>query len=110
MNSNCRSHLQKSTSVTSTHLQVDLIVCFDASASPVRNTQRIGRTGRHKDGRVVYILSEGKERDNYDKNMQARAPLPAPPPLSSNPSFTPPRSAIHTLLLPCVLCASTETI
>lgn len=50
--------------------QVDLIVCFDASASPIRNIQRIGRTGRHKAGRVIYILSQGREVDNYYKNKE----------------------------------------
>lgn len=49
---------------------MDLIVCFDASASPIRNIQRIGRTGRHKAGRVIYILSQGREVDNYYKNKE----------------------------------------
>ncbi|KAK9817873.1 hypothetical protein WJX72_003494 [[Myrmecia] bisecta] len=55
--------------------QVDLILCFDASASPIRNIQRMGRTGRHKEGRVVYILAGGKEEDNYRRNLQATAQL-----------------------------------
>lgn len=45
--------------------QVDLIVCFDATASPTRSVQRMGRTGRHKEGRVVYILAAGREEDKY---------------------------------------------
>ncbi|KAI3429818.1 hypothetical protein D9Q98_010131 [Chlorella vulgaris] len=45
--------------------QVDLIVCYDATASPTRSMQRMGRTGRHKDGRVVYLLAEGKEEEQY---------------------------------------------
>lgn len=52
-------------------LQVDLIICFDASASPIRNIQRIGRTGRHRAGRVLYILAAGKEMDNYARNQEA---------------------------------------
>ncbi len=51
-------------------LQVDLIVCFDSDASPIRNIQRMGRTGRHKAGRVVYIMSQGKEEDSYRKGLQ----------------------------------------
>lgn len=44
-------------------IQVDLIVCYDACASPTRNIQRMGRTGRHRPGRVVYILHKGAEID-----------------------------------------------
>ena len=51
-------------------LQVDLIVCFDSDASPIRNIQRMGRTGRHKPGRVVYIMSQGKEEESYRKGLQ----------------------------------------
>ena len=53
-------------------VQVDLIICFDASASPIRNIQRIGRTGRHRAGRVLYILAAGKEMDNYFRNQEVR--------------------------------------
>ncbi|KAL0018444.1 hypothetical protein WJX77_010041 [Trebouxia sp. C0004] len=55
--------------------QVDLIVCFDSDASPIRNIQRMGRTGRHKAGRVVYIMSQGKEEDSYRKGLQTGACL-----------------------------------
>ena len=51
---------------------MDLIICFDASASPIRNIQRIGRTGRHRAGRVLYILAAGKEMDNYFRNQQVQ--------------------------------------
>lgn len=40
---------------------VDLIVCFDAHASPIRLIQRMGRTGRKRDGRIVILVTEGKE-------------------------------------------------
>lgn len=40
---------------------VDLIICFDANKSPTRSVQRMGRTGRKRDGRVVMLLTEGKE-------------------------------------------------
>lgn len=49
---------------------MDLIVCFDSDASPIRNIQRMGRTGRHKPGRVVYIMSQGKEEESYRKGLQ----------------------------------------
>ena len=49
--------------------EVSLIVCFDTSASPGRNTQRIGRTGRHGQGKVVYLLSAGKEEKDYGRNQ-----------------------------------------
>lgn len=40
---------------------VDLIICFDAHKSPVRLVQRMGRTGRKREGRIVMLVSEGKE-------------------------------------------------
>jgi superfamily II DNA/RNA helicase len=56
--------------------QVDLIVCFDTSKSPIRNIQRMGRTGRTRPGRVVYILASGKEADDYQSNLMARTCRP----------------------------------
>lgn len=41
--------------------EVDLIVCFDAQKSPIRLVQRMGRTGRHRQGRIVVILAKGRE-------------------------------------------------
>lgn len=41
--------------------EVDLIVCFDAQKNPTRLVQRMGRTGRKRQGRIVVILSEGRE-------------------------------------------------
>ncbi len=38
--------------------EVDLIICYDAPKSPVRMVQRMGRTGRKRDGRIVVLLSE----------------------------------------------------
>ncbi|KAF2717418.1 P-loop containing nucleoside triphosphate hydrolase protein [Polychaeton citri CBS 116435] len=46
---------------------VDLIVCYDASASPIRMLQRIGRTGRKRVGRVCLLLMKTKEVDDYAK-------------------------------------------
>ncbi|UZP32842.1 hypothetical protein NXS19_000658 [Fusarium pseudograminearum] len=54
--------------------QVDLIVCYDSSASPIRMLQRMGRTGRKQEGKIVLLLMRGKEeeqfarsKDNYEK-------------------------------------------
>ncbi|KAG5357771.1 ATP-dependent DNA helicase mph1 [Yarrowia sp. B02] len=51
--------------------QVDLIVCYDSNASPITSLQRMGRTGRARDGRVVLLMTDKemennvKSRDNY---------------------------------------------
>ena len=41
--------------------EVDLIICFDAHKSPIRLVQRMGRTGRKREGRIVMLMTEGKE-------------------------------------------------
>jgi hypothetical protein len=57
---------------TCCNLQVDLIVCWD-SAPPSRLRQRSGRTGRHRPGRVVHLLLEGRELDAYHSNKSKEA-------------------------------------
>lgn len=47
--------------------QVDLIVCYDASGSPIRMLQRMGRTGRKRAGKIVLLLMRGKEEENFMK-------------------------------------------
>ena len=47
--------------------EVDLIVCYDASASPIRMLQRMGRTGRKRAGNVHVLLMKGKEEANFAK-------------------------------------------
>ncbi|EDW96282.1 uncharacterized protein Dyak_GE25739 [Drosophila yakuba] len=43
--------------------EVEMIVCFDISSSnPTRFVQRIGRTGRKKNGEVVMLVTEGREQ------------------------------------------------
>ncbi|KAH8383181.1 hypothetical protein KR009_007167 [Drosophila setifemur] len=43
--------------------EVELIVCFDiCSSNPTRFVQRIGRTGRRKNGEVVMLVTEGREQ------------------------------------------------
>ncbi|KAE8150325.1 ATP-dependent DNA helicase mph1 [Aspergillus avenaceus] len=57
--------------------EVDLIVCYDSSASPIRMLQRMGRTGRKRAGNITLLLMQGKEeesylkaKDNYEKMQQ----------------------------------------
>ncbi|KAG6578303.1 DEAD-box ATP-dependent RNA helicase FANCM, partial [Cucurbita argyrosperma subsp. sororia] len=46
-------------------MEVDLVICFDANISPIRMIQRMGRTGRKHDGRVVVLACEGSELKGY---------------------------------------------
>ncbi|KAL7946433.1 P-loop containing nucleoside triphosphate hydrolase protein [Trichoderma barbatum] len=48
--------------------QVDLIVCYDSSASPIRMLQRMGRTGRKRAGNIALLLMRGKEEDQFAKS------------------------------------------
>ena len=45
--------------------EIDLIVCYDSPKSATRMVQRMGRTGRKRDGRIVVLLSRGKEEKQY---------------------------------------------
>lgn len=47
--------------------QVDLIICYDASASPIRMLQRMGRTGRKRAGNITLLLMKGREEEQYRK-------------------------------------------
>lgn len=54
--------------------EIDLIMCYDSSASPIRMLQRMGRTGRKRAGNIILLLMRGKEensfiaaKDNYEK-------------------------------------------
>lgn len=38
--------------------EVDLIVCYDVSKSPIRLVQRMGRTGRKREGRIIILVTE----------------------------------------------------
>ena len=46
---------------------VDLIICFDAHKSPIRLVQRMGRTGRKREGRIVMLVTQGKEEQVWRK-------------------------------------------
>jgi hypothetical protein len=52
--------------------EVDLIVFFEAVASPIRLIQRMGRTGRKKAGRVVMLVNDSAEHEKLmTANKQA---------------------------------------
>ena len=51
---------------------VDLIVCYDVSKSPIRLVQRMGRTGRKREGRIIVLVAEGKEEQNYNQSMYCK--------------------------------------
>ncbi|XP_021748294.1 DEAD-box ATP-dependent RNA helicase FANCM-like isoform X2 [Chenopodium quinoa] len=50
-------------------MEVDLVICFDANISPLRMIQRMGRTGRKHDGRVVVLACEGTELKGYKRKL-----------------------------------------
>ena len=52
--------------------EVDLIVNFDASASPIRLIQRMGRTGRKRVGRAVTLVTKGTELNRYHRCSNGR--------------------------------------
>lgn len=47
--------------------EVDLIVCYDSKASPIRMLQRMGRTGRKRQGKIILFQMRGKEENDADK-------------------------------------------
>lgn len=42
-------------------------------ASPIRMLQRVGRTGRHRDGKVFLLLSQGKEEQRHRRTVEQHA-------------------------------------
>ncbi|QLQ81616.1 hypothetical protein HG537_0F03770 [Torulaspora globosa] len=40
--------------------EVDLIICYDTTSSPIKNIQRMGRTGRKRDGKIVLLFSSNE--------------------------------------------------
>ncbi|KAI9144812.1 hypothetical protein BKA69DRAFT_744589 [Paraphysoderma sedebokerense] len=49
--------------------EVDLIVCYDSQNSSIRMLQRMGRTGRKREGRVCVLLTEGKEVESFKRSQ-----------------------------------------
>ena len=54
---------------------VDLIVCYDQHRSPIRLVQRMGRTGRKRNGRCVMLITEGKENLAYEQCLKKQKHL-----------------------------------
>ncbi|KAI9308611.1 P-loop containing nucleoside triphosphate hydrolase protein [Cunninghamella echinulata] len=48
--------------------EVDLIVCYDSQSSPIRMLQRMGRTGRKRQGHCVMLMTEQEERKYNNAN------------------------------------------
>ena len=51
---------------------MDLIICYDAQKSPIRLIQRMGRTGRKRAGRIIILLTEGKEEAAYNTSLSKK--------------------------------------
>ncbi|KAI0034898.1 hypothetical protein K488DRAFT_83505 [Vararia minispora EC-137] len=50
--------------------EVDVVVCYDTQSTPVRMLQRVGRTGRKREGYVHVLLAEGREEENWNKAVE----------------------------------------
>ncbi|EGR29872.1 hypothetical protein IMG5_146930, partial [Ichthyophthirius multifiliis] len=55
--------------------EVDVIVCYDSGFSPIRMIQRMGRTGRKREGKVYILLMEGKEYLSYIQSQKRHKAL-----------------------------------
>ncbi|GAA5995519.1 uncharacterized protein JCM10292_005226 [Rhodotorula paludigena] len=51
--------------------EIDLIICYEANKSPIRMLQRVGRTGRARDGHIIVLMAEGREERNWDRANEA---------------------------------------
>ncbi|KAG1700085.1 Fanconi anemia group M protein [Nymphon striatum] len=52
--------------------EVDLIICYDSPTSPIRLVQRMGRTGRQRKGKIIVLVTEGKEEQMYNQSMYSK--------------------------------------
>lgn len=53
--------------------EVDLIVCFDINTTnPTRLVQRMGRTGRKRNGRVIMLVTPGREQGIMKQALAAK--------------------------------------
>ncbi|ORY28004.1 hypothetical protein BCR39DRAFT_536112 [Naematelia encephala] len=50
--------------------EVDFVVIYDMPKQSIKLLQRIGRTGRKRDGQVHVLMSEGREDANWDTAQQ----------------------------------------
>ncbi|KAA1468605.1 P-loop containing nucleoside triphosphate hydrolase protein [Dentipellis sp. KUC8613] len=51
--------------------EIDMIVCYESQKTPIRMLQRVGRTGRKRDGYVHVLLAEGREELNWTKAQES---------------------------------------
>jgi len=51
--------------------EVDLLILYDALRSPVRMVQRMGRTGRKRNGKIVVLLTVGVEERKFAEMNRA---------------------------------------
>ncbi len=49
---------------------VDLTACYEAVKDSIRMLQRIGRTGRKREGKIVVLVSEGREQHNWQHSKE----------------------------------------
>ncbi|KAI8644041.1 hypothetical protein BD408DRAFT_442128 [Parasitella parasitica] len=53
--------------------EIDLIICYDSQSSPIRMLQRMGRTGRKRQGKCIMLHTESEEKKfNQAKETYAR--------------------------------------
>lgn len=52
--------------------EVDLIICYDQSSSPIRSLQRMGRTGRKRQGKIYLLMTPQEERKSEQSMDQYR--------------------------------------
>lgn len=53
--------------------EIDFIICFDISTkNPTRFVQRIGRTGRRREGSVLMLVTEGKEQKTLKQVLSTK--------------------------------------
>ncbi|GMK56457.1 hypothetical protein CspeluHIS016_0302970 [Cutaneotrichosporon spelunceum] len=50
--------------------EVDFVVLYDMPKQSIKLLQRVGRTGRKRDGRVHVLMSEGREDQNWETAQQ----------------------------------------
>jgi len=55
--------------------EVDLIICYDSGFTPVRMIQRMGRTGRKREGKVYVLIMKGQESLIYNRSKIKAARL-----------------------------------
>ncbi|RUP43351.1 LOW QUALITY PROTEIN: P-loop containing nucleoside triphosphate hydrolase protein, partial [Jimgerdemannia flammicorona] len=93
---------------------INLIICYNTSNSPIRMLQRMGRTGRKRKGPIVLLLTKGLEDRKYRQafvlpratrdGLRSRPGIlragPMYPPIKRN-AYLPPPQARDSLVRAC---------